>query len=424
MKKFDPVLNIRNRAKKKPQNIIKGVDPIAVSLLKQMYQALKDRGANLNTYERVWVDQIEKIYSDKETFSKFFLGGLDTLLNQAYEILGNQRSSWDKNEEDLYTLYQKILFLKARDGAFKGKFDEIEVSIFSALQLDFSKRISHTKIGNSQENIFTYAAVMLNMLFEKLEHSVVSTALVDNILNQMPGILVLLSDKRGKIKYANDEFFRVVKIDQAKGLKKMVSDFITPLEINKDIQSEEGYINVHLSLKDEKVPVSARVITNNANEGTDEVLYIININQTSLCEASRIGDIDVDLLLDELFIKFKKSKKAREVNFKKEVFSFSYRGDKVIFPKLLKAILQNRIEDCRVGKSNNINVRFFEIASKQFILLVEDNGTGFKKAHLSQAISEGFKEIKELISSLHGKLEINSVYMKGTTLKVYLQGMD
>src|SRR5579872_5825832 len=207
-------LSLKKRAQKQYANIIKGIDPVSIGLLKQMYAALKDRGDNLGLYEKVWVKEIERIYSDKDTYDSYFINGLDTLLKQALKILGDNDAPWDIREEELYSVFQKLLFLKARDGLFKDFFDNIEQTILSAVQLDFSKRASLTKIGDNQENIFSYAAVMLNTLLETLERSVISSDAVNMMLEQIPGAIIIITDKNEKIKFISKLGARVFKGDE------------------------------------------------------------------------------------------------------------------------------------------------------------------------------------------------------------------
>ncbi|MBA3683049.1 MAG: hypothetical protein H0W73_18065 [Bacteroidetes bacterium] len=103
---------ISKKNKNRPENIIKGIDPVAVSLVQQMYSALKDRGDNLVLYEKVWLKQIEKVYTDQATYTSFFLNGLESLLKQAHKILTTESKSWDIVEEEILAISEKIIFLK------------------------------------------------------------------------------------------------------------------------------------------------------------------------------------------------------------------------------------------------------------------------------------------------------------------------
>ncbi len=232
----------------RPENIIKGIDPVAVGLVKQMYSALLDRGENVVLYEKIWLKEVENAYKDQKTYDAYFINGLEILLKQAYNILTSDSKSWDIKEDEILAITEKILFLKVREDIYKDFFNDFESVLFSAIQLDFTRRVTFTQIGNSKENIFSYKAVMLNTLIETMQHSVVSMNALNEIVADVPGLIAIITDKNGNIKYLNNLGEQFLEINDHTWLNKNISDLlpefakikkqIKSLDIVKDLQVE------------------------------------------------------------------------------------------------------------------------------------------------------------------------------------------
>lgn len=273
---------IRKKDINRPENIIKGVDPVAVSLLKQMYSALKDRGDNVVLYEKAWLMQIEKIYKDQDTYDSFFLNGLETLLKDAYRILIDKSKSWDVNEEEILAIAEKIIFLKAREDIYKEFFNDVESTLFSALQLDFSKRVKRIKIGKTQENIFTYKAVMINTLLETMESSVVSMASINEAFNNVPGVITIITNIQGSIRYINSLGKELLEGDTF--IKKPISEIIIGIDkIEKEFK-EKGVVKnlpFNLIVGNNRTNISVRINVSTCYTSPilEEIVYFIVLHQ-------------------------------------------------------------------------------------------------------------------------------------------------
>lgn len=282
MKTAEDLINyIKKKNKNRPENIIKGIDPVAVGLIKQMYSALKDRGSNLGLYERIWVDQIEKIYSDKETFDQFFIGGLETLLKQAYNVLTNDTTSWDIKQDEILSIAEKIIFLKGREDTFRDFYDDLEEVIFSAVQLDFSKRVKVIQVGNSKENLFTYKAVMLNTLLDSLESSVLSSNTVNEIISNEPCDVIIVADVKGKVKFINGFGAKLYdKEDSIMG--KRISSVITDWNEVKDELAKTNTVEnrkIVFQCKTNSIPCIINVKKCQTQNTVEDIIYFISIQK-------------------------------------------------------------------------------------------------------------------------------------------------
>lgn len=193
---------IKDKRIKKPEDI-KGIDPVAVPLLRSIYKWLKSRGENLTKQEEKFLMEIEETYSDQETFDYYSVHGLVELLESAYEILTKKNDSWNISEQRLYTLAENITYFKAREGVFKSFFDELEKALTCVNELDFSVRVNPPLVNGNRTNIFAYMASALNIMLEDFSYSVVSMQSMDACFSMMNDVIVIVSDLKGNIRYVN-----------------------------------------------------------------------------------------------------------------------------------------------------------------------------------------------------------------------------
>ncbi|MBA2613956.1 MAG: GHKL domain-containing protein [Bacteroidetes bacterium] len=276
---------IKKKNENRPENIIKGIDPVAVGLVKQIYSALLDRGENVVLYEKIWLKEVERAYKDQETYDSYFINGLEILLKQAYNILTSDTKPWDIKEEEILAITEKILFLKVREDIYKDFFDDFEDVLFSAVQLDFSKRVNFTQIGNSKENIFSYKAVMLNTLIETMENSVVSMQSVNEIIGDIPGLVCIITDKNGIIRFINSVGEELLTSQNENLIKKNITDILPEYKKIKIELKEKGSvkdfpINVILK-KDSSSKVAASITVKSAQTPStvEEFIHLIKIHQ-------------------------------------------------------------------------------------------------------------------------------------------------
>ena len=144
------------------------------------------------------------------------------LINKVYEILNQNKLVWDEEEEELYSLLEKIIFLKARESSFKDFFDNMENVIEATSRLDFSKRVPLFNTSPNKNNIFNYAVMCLNIIVEKMETSVVSMKAVNTMLSTLSGTIMIVTDKTGVVRFVNDLGEKTLGLNKNEYLGKSV----------------------------------------------------------------------------------------------------------------------------------------------------------------------------------------------------------
>lgn len=276
---------IKKKNENRPENIIKGIDPVAVGLVKQIYSALLDRGENVVMYEKIWLKEVERAYKDQETYDSYFINGLEILLKQAYNVLMNDAKPWDIKKDEILAITEKILFLKVREDIYKDFFDDFEEVLFAAVQLDFSKRVNFTQIGNSKENIFSYKAVMLNTLIETMENSVVSMQSVNEIVSDIPGLVCIVTDKNGVIRFVNSVGEELLSSGNENLFKKNIIEVLPEYKKIRSELKDKGNLKdypIKLTLrKDKSSIVSARLTLKSTQTPStvEEYVFLIKVHQ-------------------------------------------------------------------------------------------------------------------------------------------------
>jgi len=410
-------LKLKKRWAKQPADIIKGVDPVSVSLLRQMYAGLKDRGDNLGLYEKAWVRQIETIYSDKTTYNSFFINGLETLLRQGLKVLGDDPEKWDVEEKELYGTFHKLIFLKLREGdlIFKTFFDDVEATLMASLQGDFTKRVALTKIGNNQENVFTYAAVMVNTLMDSLQSSAVSVSALNDILEQVPGAVVIITDLKGKIKFVNRLGARLFSETKTDLIGSQINS-LTEIKLPAGVKTT-SYMEADLKLKEDKIEgkASVYIMPGGGEAKVTEITYFIDISRCNSIHEK----INPQKIVEEFF-KNSLIPQKDDVKHIIEVYSFSYSGDKSIFTQLMNMLLENAVTDTRKGKANVVKVHFAEVHPERYVLRVSSSGWGYKANQLHRIFENELSTVKEYCDKLSARVEIQSQYLKDTVITVHL----
>lgn len=286
---------IKKKNENRPENIIKGIDPVAVGLVKQIYSALLDRGENVVMYEKIWLKEVERAYKDQETYDSYFINGLEILLKQAYNVLSSDTKPWDIKKEEILAITEKILFLKVREDIYKEFFDDFEEVLFAAVQLDFSKRVNFTQIGNSKENIFSYKAVMLNTLIETMENSVVSMQSLNEIVGDIPGLVCIITDKKGTIRFINSVGEELLSAGNEILFKKNIIEVLPDYKKIKAELTETGIVKdfpIKMTLRNDsssKVAASITVKPAKTTSTVEEYVHLIKIHQ------KKNQNADVDL---------------------------------------------------------------------------------------------------------------------------------
>jgi signal transduction histidine kinase len=283
MKQSQPLSN-KNHRLQNPEKLITGNDPVAVYLLRQIYASLKDNNQKKpGTTELELIKEIENAYKNKKAGDTTLLNGLGELLNQAYELLQPDCRTWSGKKEELYAIFERIIFLKAREDVFKDFFDELEKTITSAMLLDFSKRVPSSKIITQEGNIFDYAALMINMLVEKLEESVVSVNAVNTILLNVPSTITIVTDKSGKIRFINNLGEVFLGVPRHEFIGQSICAIFLNYDSIEERLSANGQIkemNVLVAVGEKTAPaVLSAIKATSYTKELEEIVYTINLQK-------------------------------------------------------------------------------------------------------------------------------------------------
>lgn len=261
--------------------LITGIDPVSINLLRQFYISLKTGNINPSG----WVKEIEKTYNNKQSSDSTLLNGLDELLNQAYELLHPDCRNWQSSREELYAIFERIIFLKAREDVFKDYFDELEKTATAAMLLDFSKRVTPPKIITQEGNVFDYAATIFNMLLEKIQESVVSSNAVNTILSTTPTTITVVTDIHGKIRFLNKLGEILLGVECCELINQPVKAiFLNYSTIEKELKVNEQVKDMTVSIgfgeKNYPARLTIKKTVTKAKE-IEEFVYILHLQNYS-----------------------------------------------------------------------------------------------------------------------------------------------
>lgn len=269
-----------------PEKLITGKDAKAVGLLRQIFTLLRDsdpeqiKNSSIN-----WLKEIERAYKTKKSSDTVLLNALDDLLNEAYELLNRNSNDWQQSKEQLYVVFERIVFLKARESVFNDYFDKLESTFTSTMLLDFSKRVPFSQILTQEGNIFDYASAMVNSLVEKLEESVVSAKVVNTILTNLPNSIIVVTDKTGKIRFINSLGEMILGASRYDFLNQSIhSIFLNYDSIEKELGTN-GHIkqmNVSVNIKQTNAPAVLTVVKAKSEVvEIEEFVYTIHLDKIS-----------------------------------------------------------------------------------------------------------------------------------------------
>lgn len=210
------------------------------------------------------------------------------LIEKVYEILNQKEVVWDIQDEELYTLLEKVIFLKARESSFREFFDNMENVIEAASQLDFSKRVPIYEATKDKRNIFNYAVMCLNIIVEKMETSVVSMKAINTMLSTMAGTIMIVTNKSGVVRFVNDLGEKTLGLNKNEYLGKSIYLLLADHEqISKEYSTAGELINRQVNLivpiKEKKIIPVYLTIPKPYIEHTEveEIVYSITLDNKS-----------------------------------------------------------------------------------------------------------------------------------------------
>jgi PAS domain-containing protein len=275
-------------------------------LVKEMYFSLKKQKTKLTPEQILWMNKVE------DTFSTAKLTEADivcTLLQNTYDYL-NKTKKWSDEDKYAYEMFEKIVFLKSKDGIFHEFVDNAEAAIRSTLSLDFSKKATLCSEKLDQRNILNYITFALNMVIEKIETSMVSMKVINVMLAAPPQSAFIVTDKTGSIRFINQIGESLFGIQHNEYLHKTIHSLfkIDDQLLQNCLEQSCNLtdVKIELLIDENKIPVLLSSIEVNTEEDEiTEIVFLIKTRQQAEKEIKhkqyiKSGTIDESNSMDSI----------------------------------------------------------------------------------------------------------------------------
>jgi hypothetical protein len=255
-------------------------ESVATDLVKEMYASLKKQKTKLTSEQLTWMSNVESAYEKNKLSEGEFIC---SILENAYNYL-NRTGKWNDADNRAYEMFEKIIFLKAKDGAFQDFLENAEKAIRSTLSLDFSKKASLCDEKLDERNILNYITFALNMVIEKIESSMVSMKVINAMLAAPPLSAFIVTDTKGCIRFISNVGESLFGIAHNEFLNQSIHPlFKTDDDCIKNCIENESELKdqkVQLILNENTIPVLLTAIHSNTEEDEiNEVVFIIKTRE-------------------------------------------------------------------------------------------------------------------------------------------------
>lgn len=279
---------------------------LANDLVREMYFSLKKQKSKLTSEQILWMSKVEEAFNTSKLTEADIICAL---LQSTYDYL-NKTKKWNEGDNRAYEMFEKIVFLKSKEGAFQEFVDNAEVAIRSTLSLDFSNKATLCNEKLDQRNILNYITFALNMVIEKIETSMVSMKVMNAMLAAPPQSAFIVTDKKGHIRFINNTGESLFDIQHNEYLHKPVDSlFKTNNElilncIEQSLDLED--LKIELIVDDNSIPVLLSSIQVNTEEDEiGEIVFVIKTRQQVEKEVKRkqymkTGTIDETSSMDSI----------------------------------------------------------------------------------------------------------------------------
>jgi hypothetical protein len=250
----------------------------ATDLVKDMYVSLKKQKIKLTPEQLSWMNKVENAYEKNKLSEADFIC---SILENAYNYL-NRTGKWNDVDNRAYEMFEKVIFLKAKDGAFQDFLNNAEKAIRSTLSLDFSKKASLCDEKLDERNILNYITFALNMVIEKIESSMVSMKVINAMLAAPPLSAFIVTDTKGRIRFISNVGESLFGIQHNEFLNQSVYPLFRTDDdsIKNGIEHEAELkdLKVQLVLNENTIPVLLTAVHSNTEE--DEINEVVLIIKT------------------------------------------------------------------------------------------------------------------------------------------------
>jgi signal transduction histidine kinase len=310
------------------------------------------------------------------------------LIEKVYEILNQKEVIWDKHDEELYSLLERVIFLKARESSFKDFFDNMESVIEAASRLDFSKRVPMFDASVDKRNIFNYAVMVLNIIVEKMETSVVSMKAINTMLSTIPETIMIVTDNKGIIRFVNDLGEKTLGLNKNEYLGKSVYLLIDDHnKISKEFSIAGELLNRRVNLivpnKEKNIISVFLTIPTPYKDKTEieEIVYSITLNNQQ--QKSHVKEFDLSQEMHDKVAPLNSILAAASL-LKKAV----NKENKIYVDAII--ITAQKVKTDTTDALNAINSKYDNFSEKSFISIAEQ----IEKVIYSLTFNEGFNKIK------------------------------
>ena len=421
-------------------------DLVAEKLLKEIYSNLKAKSADeLSIAEHCWLTSIENLYQDKKSTIS---NKVDWFLKIGHGLLEEEREL-NKEEKDMLSSFRRVLDVSAKNNSLSTFFSELENSVEALFRLDYSQETKIPALLESGENdLLNYIVMTVDMIRERLGQSVVSGKVVKNIMGRISDIGVLVTDEKGRIRFANDKMDEILPKSSEDLIGISIKEFIShdnalinslpgvgieDLEIQQiKVPSVNGEIDewvytfstkVDKSIKLEKMTEIQSVIEDISECDKSDSVKMNTLLEVLKSKFARIEEVAIPttgllksgsnlrLLLDDCLSKIDTQKEEIDIllDAKDNIVYFGNDNDlKVIVEQMLACACQNLSGSPRVSKLEIVVSSF----QHYLLLALMDNG----------AIASNYTliaEMRENVEKIQGTLELSSGRM-GNNMSIIL----
>jgi hypothetical protein len=343
---------------------------------------------------------------------------MNLLLEQAYGILKNQDSSWSFKDEELYSLLERVIFLKARENTFREFFDKMEEVIESISRLDFSKRAPLSEISLDKRNILNYAVMCLNIIAEKMESSVVSAKVVNAFCSEMPATIVIVTDKNGTIRFINnlgEGLFGKRSLHVGKSINTLFPDCDKVLRQHKskDISNHPvTLLSDHALSGVEHFYLKVPAIYDDLTE-IEEIVYLFSKHKFAQPQSA----LHLAHFFSDFFKRLKKDDLYNDIRFDIDIgYALELYVNPILFESLFESLCYLAASKS-FRKDSFIQISACTVADGELLIRIHDNGIGLRENEfdIDCLYPSILEKIKKVVADLSASIDCHTQHGRGTT---------
>ena len=353
---------------------------------------------------------------------------MNLLLEQVYGILQNQKNSWSPKNEELYSLLERVIFLKARENTFRDFFDNMEDVIESLSKLDFSKRVPISEVSLDKRNLFNYAVMCLNIIAEKMESSVVSMKAVNTLCSMLPETIAIVTNNTGVIRFINETGEKQLgkrSLHIGKSISLLFPDFEKTMKSFGTNEIKNRPVKLISNYAPKRTLQFLLTIPKPYTDSTEieEIVYLFNSSISINSSTSEVSRVHLGHFLFDLLKDLRKDELYKEMKFDVTVeYDVELYTDPILFRSLIEQIFY--FANLRsFGKKSFTQISACNLNEHELVIRIHDNGIGMRpseKEEIKTSNSSGtiLGKVIEIVSLLNASIDCYSRHSRGTTFTI------